>query len=87
MDRVGHYKYLKYQENVQGDTRNLATHLRGIHGVTGMGQQKLICNQQGCSKTFTLMNSLLKHIRRFHRPSLELADVAVGIHADPVVIG
>ena len=41
-------------------------HLRTHHAVYGRHEQKLICGQNGCLKTFTLMNSLLQHIKRKH---------------------
>lgn len=45
--------------------REYARHLRMSHAVFGNGET-LVCGQNGCMRTFTLMNSLLRHIRRHH---------------------
>lgn len=51
--------------NTNNATRGLARHLRACHAITGQGE-KLVCGQNGCRRTFSLMNSFLRHIRRIH---------------------
>ncbi|XP_038063309.1 uncharacterized protein LOC119734000 [Patiria miniata] len=51
---------------VNEGTKELAVHLRWVHGIWGSTEERLICCQNGCMKTFTLMNSFLRHIRLFH---------------------
>lgn len=46
-------------------TRALAGHLRASHTAAGL-VENLVCGQHGCKKTFTVMNSFLRHIRRKH---------------------
>ena len=46
-------------------TRTLALYLRACHTTTGPNEQ-LVCGQNGCQKTFNLMNSFLSHIRHKH---------------------
>ena len=43
---------------------DFARHLRSSHIIRD--GEKLICAQDGCMRTFCLMNSLLRHIRRHH---------------------
>ena len=43
-----------------------ALHLRQQHALCD--KERLMCGQNGCCRTFSLMNSLLKHIRREHVP-------------------
>lgn len=47
------------------DTRQLALHLRVFHAIIPTFE-RLVCGQHGCMKTFTLMNSYLRHIRLQH---------------------
>lgn len=57
---------LKCGRLIHADTvREYARHLRMSHAVFGNGET-LVCGQNGCMRTFTLMNSLLRHIRRHH---------------------
>ena len=51
---------------VNEGTQELAVHLRWVHGNWGSTEDRLICCQNGCMETFTLMNSFLRHIRLFH---------------------
>ena len=51
-------------------TKKLSTHLRWVHGILSSSERKLVCSQNGCYKTFTLLNSYLKHSRRFHLSEL-----------------
>ena len=44
-------------------TRALAAHLRAHHTTLGP-VKNLVCGQHGCQKSFTVMNSYLRHIRR-----------------------
>ena len=61
------------------------------HTTAGPGE-KLICGQHGCQRTFSLMNSFLRHIRREHMINNNLHEhVAAGqqpqdepMHVDPV---
>jgi hypothetical protein len=46
-------------------TRKLALHLRSCHTITGPNEQ-LVCGQNGCQRTFNIMNSFLSHIRNKH---------------------
>ena len=46
-------------------TRALGAHLRAHHTTLGPGKN-LVCGQHGCQKSFTVMNSYLRHIRRKH---------------------
>ncbi len=46
-------------------TRALALHLRACHTTTGPNEQ-LVCGQNGCQRTFNLMDSFLSHIRHKH---------------------
>lgn len=64
------YTCVLCQEHILGGTRELAYHLHALHPVGGSGQI-LICGQDGCLKTFTLMNSFLRHIRMTHAPHAE----------------
>ena len=57
----------KCQRVINADTvREYARHLRMAHTVFEKGET-LVCGQSGCMRTFTLMNSLLRHIRLQHR--------------------
>lgn len=46
-------------------TRALALHLRACHTTTGPNE-RLVCAQNGCQRTFNVMNSFLNHIRHNH---------------------
>ena len=47
------------------NTGKLSLHLRSFHLLTS--HDNFICYQDGCRQSFTLINSLLKHINRYHK--------------------
>lgn len=60
------YVCFKCMHLVDGGTRSLALHLRRVHAISSLNE-KLFCMQDGCMKTFALMNTYLRHLKRSHR--------------------
>lgn len=50
------------------NTGKLALHLRSFHFLTS--HENFICYQDGCRQSFQLLNSLLRHINRYHKNSV-----------------
>ena len=64
-------------------TRALALYLRACHTTTGPNEQ-LVCSQNGCQRTFNLMNSLLNHIRHEHLNNQNLQQEHHGVEEHPL---
>ena len=64
-------------------TRALALHLRACHTTTGPNEQ-LVCSQNGCQRTFNLMNSFLNHIRHEHLNKQNVQQEHHGVEEHPL---